>query len=477
MLWLCLHFPQLPAEALGLDDPLAAVTEQRGSQRWLITAAAGIAAGTALGTALAVQPQLRAQPRKRAAENAALLQLAHGMYRYGSPVCTAIREFDETGRCPQALLWVEVSASLQLFGGLQALCEAVQTALRELGQHAQLALAPTRAAAALFALQALPGTTSRTALDAALATLPIEALPWPQAQLDALQGLGLRQLGELLRLPRSAFARRFGTTRLRELDRLRGHAAEPAQAITPPPQFCRRFELASEVENVEALQFPLRRLAFELQGWLRARDLGVRRLRLGCQHAQRRRSQLQISFGSTHRDGRRIFETLRERLQRAPLPGAVRALELEATELGEASVEQADLFDPHNSGDAWLACIERIRARLGSTAVWTPQCRDDHRPEHALQRSEPAAEPAAERDDGDAPAMPRPLWLLPQAQALAAPPAAALAVERIASGWGDGQDARRDYYIVEHRDAAAQLRAWVFYDRESKRWFLHGLWG
>ena len=73
--------------------------------------------------------------------------------------------------------------------------------------------------------------------------------------------------------------------------------------------------------------------------------------------------------------------------------------------------------------------------------------------------------------------MPRPLWLLPQAQALAAPPAAALAVERIASGWWDGQDARRDYYVVEHRDAAAQLRAWVFYDRESKRWFLHGLWG
>src|SRR3546814_8425136 len=72
-----------------------------------------------------------------------------------------------------------------------------------------------------------------------------------------------------------AFARRFGAAALLELDRLRGRAAEPALAIAPPATFKRRFELVSEIDHVEALLFPLRRLAFELQAWLRTRDLGV----------------------------------------------------------------------------------------------------------------------------------------------------------------------------------------------------------
>src|SRR3546814_9195847 len=77
MLLLCLHFPRLPAEALGLNDRFDAVTDQRGASRWLITAAPAARIGTPLGTALSLQPQLRAYARSSKAEHAALLQLAH----------------------------------------------------------------------------------------------------------------------------------------------------------------------------------------------------------------------------------------------------------------------------------------------------------------------------------------------------------------------------------------------------------------
>ncbi len=77
MLWLCLHFPRLPAEALGLTEAFDVVTAQRGASRWLITAAPGVAPGTPLGTALSMQPQLRAHARHAKAELAALLRLAH----------------------------------------------------------------------------------------------------------------------------------------------------------------------------------------------------------------------------------------------------------------------------------------------------------------------------------------------------------------------------------------------------------------
>src|SRR3546814_8983290 len=111
-------------------------------------------------------------------------------------------------------------------------------------------------------------------LERRLAPLPTASLSWPRPQLEALRGVGLRRIGDLFALPRNAFARRFGAAALLELDRLRGRAAEPALAIAPPATFKRRFELVSEIDHVEALLFPLRRLAFELQAWLRTRDLG-----------------------------------------------------------------------------------------------------------------------------------------------------------------------------------------------------------
>ena len=44
--------------------------------------------------------------------------------------------------------------------------------------------------------------------------------------------------------------------------------------------------------------------------------------------------------------------------------------------------------------------------------------------------------------------------------------------ERIESGWWDGKDIARDYYIVRRAGGA---RLWVFQERQSRRWYLHGM--
>jgi protein ImuB len=468
MLWLCLHLPRLPVEALGLDGAFDVVTEQRGASRWLITAAPGVGVGMPLGTALSLQPLLRAQSRHVKAERAALQALAYRLYRYGTPVHAELREFDETGRAPQALLWLEVSASLRLFGGYPNLQAQLGAEFADGRHQIRMAVAPTRAAAALFACAGV-GVKVRgpAALARRLASRPIAELPWRKAQIEALHGVGLRRIGELRALPRKAFARRFGADRLLELDRLYGDAAEPAEAIVPPPTFQRRFELPGDVEQLEALQFPLRRLAYDLQGWLRALDVSVRELRLYCLHARERRpgrTIFTVRFLDAHRDATRIFNSLCERLAREPLGAAVRALELRAIELGAAQATQADLFDSGNGQAEWTVAVERIAARLGPHAVWRPAPQADQRPDRAW------------RNDGEmqtASARPRPLWLLHQPQVLPGEPDIDAAVERIESGWWDGADQRRDYYVAEWQ----KKRVWVFRERDGGRWFLHGLWG
>jgi protein ImuB len=50
--------------------------------------------------------------------------------------------------------------------------------------------------------------------------------------------------------------------------------------------------------------------------------------------------------------------------------------------------------------------------------------------------------------------------------------------ERIESGWWDGRQVQRDYYVAALPDGT---RLWVYRDRSdaaaTPRWFVHGLFG
>jgi protein ImuB len=137
------------------------------------------------------------------------------------------------------------------------------------------------------------------------------------------------------------------------------------------------------------------------------------------------------------------------------------------------------------------ALVEHLRARLGATAVFGLQRVSEHRPENAWRRAEPkilsapvAGPPSAEDAYGTGLPLSRPLWLLatpePLAQHRGRPRRqGALEIvdgpERIESGWWDGGDVARDYYVA--RDSHDSL-LWIYRDSGGERqWFLHGIFG
>jgi protein ImuB len=470
MLWLCLHLPQLPLSALGtLTD--APVVDQRGPHRWLITGTEQVRAGTPLAQALVIEPALRVRPRRPDAEQAALRSLAYAAYGYGQPVCAEIQDLHEPGRRPRALLWVEVGSSLSLFGGLERLRDALCSELVELGHAAQIGIAPTRAGAALLACAGHSDPVGDLQmLRAQLDGLPIRLLSWPREVLHALHGVGLQRLGDLFTVPREAFSKRFGTQCRLALDRLLGEVPDPFDALVPPDTFRRRFELGAEIEDTERLQFPLRRLCAELQAYLRARDRGLRGVTLCVMHANARETRLHAQFVDPHRDAKRLFDALHERLERDGLPLPARELILIAEDFAEASVPQSDLFDPRASqAQAWAAALERIRGRLGEAKAWTLQATQDHRPERSVQRVI-AAQDAANFQPSAQDRL-RPALLLPEPWIMPAPQLSPeTCFERIESGWWDGQDIRREYTALDINGA----RGWVFRDLATQRWYLHG---
>jgi protein ImuB len=173
------------------------------------------------------------------------------------------------------------------------------------------------------------------------------------------------------------------------------------------------------------------------------------------------------------------------------LPAAVRSVRLRSGAPVEASEEVDDLFARDRRRSAAVPqLVERLRARLGGEAVHGLGLVAEHRPE-AAQRSGDILVPGSParalagrpgEEAAESPA-PRPVWLLAVPQPLedGDPPRyeGALEIEqgpeRIESGWWDGGDVRRDYYVARN---PAGVRLWIFRERRAAgRWFLHGVFG
>jgi protein ImuB len=143
------------------------------------------------------------------------------------------------------------------------------------------------------------------------------------------------------------------------------------------------------------------------------------------------------------------------------------------------------LFDQATTGDGAAACLERLRARLGEGAVYTPLPHADHRPECATRSREALADFTSLLPSTTTVDVLRPLWLLAAPQPLAeradgphwhGPLQLLTRGERLECGWWDAGedgaagDVRRDYFVA--RNPLGQW-AWIFRDRQG--WFLHGL--
>ena len=459
MLWACLRLPSLAIDAVlrqrdesTKQQPFALIDGP--PQRRVLAAlndaalALGLMPGQSLAAAQAICPSLHAEPiDPRHAERSRRL-LAAWAYRF-SPL-VAIEPFDD------AVLF-EAEGSFNLFGPWLRFAGRLHAELDALGFQHHLVLAPNpHAAHALAAAHADLAVTTPDAQQRALSALPMQSAGLDPRAATRLQRMGLRSLGRLFELPRDALAKRFGPALLDRLDELRGTAPALLPMYRPPDRFEAQIELGFEVVRTEALLFPIRRLVGDLAAFLSARDGGVQRFELRFRHEDHAPTILQLGLLAPERDPQRLFDLVRQRLERLRLAAPTLEIELHARELPAFVPEAGGLFDPRQAQQlSWPQLRERLRARLGGDAVRQLQPLSDHRPERAFQqRREERRQPVIQTTS------PRPTWLLPRPILLRDPaPRILTGPERIESGWWDGGDTRRDYYVVE---TSRGQRAWVF---------------
>jgi protein ImuB len=371
---------------------------------------------------------------------------------------------------PQALL-LEVEGSLRYFGGRRKFLARLREGLSGLGFEARLGEAPTARAALWLAR----GEGAR------LEALPVAVLGLDARQIELLAGLGIGTLGGLLRLPRDGIGRRFGVKLLDEFDRARGVIADSRAWFTPPPRFAARLVLPSPVSYAQGALFAAGRLLEQMEGFLAARHAGVREFRLDMEHEDAAATGVWVKLAGPARDKEHFVRLLRERLGALMVPFPVEAICLSAGQLVSMPESNGSLLrDPRAGGEEWLRLIERLQARLGSGAVHGLGTHEDHRPERAWVAVSPGKEFPPQGKNKNSP---RPLWLVDPPRRLAEGEFALLAgPERIDSGWWDGAEARRDYFIARTGGSLA----WIYRERGARSceaspgqqrqgWFLHGI--
>ena len=338
----------------------------------------GLAAGLALAQARAMHPTLTAVPEDQDADARLLDAIADACQRY-----TPLVAVDP----PDGIL-LDIGGCAHLFGGEVNLRDDLLARMTRLGLSARAVIAATIGAASAAARFGDAATTADTSRDPRerLAPLPLAALRLSDETVAALARLGLKRIGDILDLPRSPLAARFGADLLRQMDRALGREAEPLTPRLPVPPYVAEKSFHEPIAREEDVLACVERLAARLKTTLTARGDGARRLELALFRTDGAVKRIAVGTSRPLRDPPAIRALFVERL-------AALGDEIDpgfGFDLARLSVLNAETCADEQIGlgtredQAGLdRLIDRLSARLGRRRVSRLVARDSHIPELA----------------------------------------------------------------------------------------------
>jgi len=480
--WIAVCLPNLAFDVFGMaagDEPAAVVEPLRG-QVFVVAAnrharRCGIVPGVKLNAAFALTASLQVLERSPRRERLCLESLSAWAQSLTSTVCIE----------PPETVLLEVAGSVRLFGSLAALKHKLGEEVARRRWVSRLCAAPTAMAALWLARGGAEDVESLGSLAGRLGSLPLRVTRWPLEIQTLLLDLGVRTIADCLRLPRDGFARRVGLEYLHDLDRALARRFDPRVGLLPAQLWSARRELYQESSDAAVFMAAVEDMLDGLTAELRRRQAQVRSLRVEFEHVRRPPTRESFDWAEPTHERDRLLRLLRDRIERIDLPAPAMALSVTTGFLQALQARAVDLFDKTPVATLSHVLLERLRGRLGADAIYGIAAVAEHRPELAWSRS--AARPRDEIAGAGGPLSPwarhRPLWLLPGPLPLSSSEAHRYyrgavecreGPERIESGWWDERGAGRDYYTAV---SGGGEKLWVYRDRRSRDWFLHGLFG
>ncbi len=462
MRWLAIYLPLLPLEWERQDQLPRALLDAQARRIVLANRPArlaGIEQGVALATAHALCPELETQIDDEQQTLESLQSLALEVGRWSARISCV----------NSSALLAEVASMERYFKGLEPLVDAVCEMLSEQHLSYQLGMALTPGAALALSRIDSPVAFSEQEIDRQILSLPVSVLQLKLKECQALQSLGLTQVGMLEKLPRSEIGSRFSPELLLCLDQLRGRVDWVPEAFIPPELFEQRVDLQAEINYAQGLLFPLRRLLGRLEGFLHLRQQYALVLCIELKHRDLSSDQIKIGHAGGCYRASDWMALLHLKLENYRLTQPVIELKLSVNQFRGWDAPAQDLFDPVSADESPEQLLSRIQIRLGKAAISYLSVPETHFP---LLQTKHSSEPVLDL----LPCIRRPLWLLETPERLSASQVSSFRVqqgpERMQTQWWQRMGLR-DYFIVRWPDGR---QAWVFRD-QCQHWFLHGWYG
>lgn len=290
-------------------------------------------------------------------------------------------------------LVVQVDGLERLWGPEEVLVERIRTALGPvLPGPPRAGIAGTGFAASVAALHA-PGDGPPLLVppgDEApfLAPHPAGLLTRDPDVRARLARFGLRSIGQVAELPRSALVARFGEDGAVLAARARGEETERFRPRRSAERLALALPLDPPADGLDAVRFVLHRLAVALGAQLAARGqaAAVARLVVRQDLAFARRGtapeiRLEQRFPEPTAGGEAIERLLFARLERTPPAAAVAGLELELAAVEPAAGQQLPLFSPQAARGARLDWqLARLAITFGTDRVRRVEILDPEAP-------------------------------------------------------------------------------------------------
>lgn len=483
MQWLALQFSNLPLEVYWRENKTeaSAISDKQHIVCCNnIALEQGIDIGMTISAALGLQSQLDIKQQDLNKEQQLLQSLALWCYQFTPYVCVH----------PDYCLLLEVSCCIRMHRGLDVLLSKIEQGINDLEFQCSFALAQTPKAA-LVLLQAYRHNS--TALLINNLNLPQQLAPCCVDHLDIsdkikhnLHDIGVHDCAALLQLPRRNLNQRFGKNFALYFDLLLGNKPDPQSYVSLPEQFHAQLHLAEDIELLQGLRFPMRRLLMQLSSYLNARQLLCVQLLWRFRHPNHGQQDVSIRLAIASKDTAIFDEFSKLKLENDFQLKAVSSIFLKVRHFSQSSAISGDLF-----GNEQLDLIEQagklinsLQARLGEQSCVGLDINQDYRPEYNWQYRPLTAIEVCKNYHNDfienfSYALPN--WLLAQPLKLKTVKkkpywqgelTLQIGPQRIQSHWWQ-QQVDRDYYIAKN---SIGTRCWVYQDLNQQCWYLQGIY-
>jgi protein ImuB len=446
---------------------------------------------------MALVPELVTAEAEPEADAAALTALADWCVRF-SPAVAA--------DAPDGL-FLDVTGVDHLWSGEARMLADFRDRLAANGLPFRCAIADTPGAAWALAHFAEDGTIAPPGGQAPLlAPLPPAALRLDTETWAQIERLGLRQVGQLMAIPRAPFGRRFGRAALTRLDQALGGEREALTFRRPPNPWFARLAFAEPISAPEDMARVTADVAAKLCARLETESQGARRFEIAFHRVDGKALPLAIGLSLPGRDPVRLAKLFAPKLETVDPGFGIEVVTLTAHAVEPTSGRQGRLDKAREATveEGLAPLVDRLTNRLGEERVWRAVPVESHVPELAVGRARPLARPSDAQPWNRETPRPARLFRRPE------PVDAVLAItpddppsqfrwrgqlhrvsraegpERIGEEWWKGPiediqtDHVRDYYRVEDTEGARfwLFRAGLYGDPQTPpKWWMHGLFG